>query len=57
MKRYLKPETTVFTIETDMGLMAASEGISLNVDSDAVNNVDRSKNHTFSVWGEDDEEE
>lgn len=57
MKRYLKPETTVFAMETETGLMAASDGYSLNVEPDAVNSIDRSKNHTFSVWGEDDEEE
>lgn len=59
MKKYIKPEIEICVLDVASNLLAASFGegdnSSDNPGMDGINAL--SKGHTFSVWGEDEDEE
>ena len=55
MKKYIKPTIEVMKVEVESALLAASGLEEVPVIPGDTNEADRSKRHSFSVWGEEEE--
>lgn len=59
MKKYIKPEIDICVVDIENSLMAASFGEGSNTPNNSIpvpGSEALSKDHAFSVWGNDDEE-
>lgn len=54
-KEYTSPRLTVVEVETECMMAASLESVPVNQEN-TYDGVFNSKGHTFSIWGEDEEE-